>query len=67
MDIVIHDVMKNGYYMTSSSNRVVTRVTPKGIEYLYKKYRYNNMPKRIEIPEKVLEVEFEEQEKNIVL
>lgn len=33
----------------SKQNRVTVKVTPKGIEYLYKKYRYSNMPKTINL------------------
>lgn len=33
----------------SKQNRVTIKVTPKGIEYLYKKYRYSNMPKTINL------------------
>lgn len=33
----------------STQNRVTVKVTPKGIEYLYKKYRYSNMPKTINL------------------
>ena len=31
------------------NNRLSVRITPKGIEWLYKKYRYSNMPKKIDI------------------
>lgn len=33
----------------SKQNRITVKVTPKGIEYLYKKYRYSNMPKTINL------------------
>lgn len=39
-------------YVTANS-RICTRVTAKGIEYLYKKYRYSNMPKSIEVREDI--------------
>lgn len=32
-----------------SLNRMTVRVTPKGIEWLYRKYKYSNMPNKIEI------------------
>lgn len=31
--------------------KCVTRITPKGIDYLYKKYRYSDMPKKVKITE----------------
>lgn len=38
------------YDCNRNSNKTAVRVTPRGIEWLYKKYRYPNMPKKIEIP-----------------
>lgn|GEM_PF-233608 len=33
----------------NESSRITVKVTPKGVEWLYKKYRYSNMPKKFEI------------------
>lgn len=33
----------------NESNRITVKVTPKGVEWLYKKYRYSNMPKKFEV------------------
>lgn len=33
----------------NESSRITVKVTPKGVEWLYKKYRYSNMPKKFEV------------------
>lgn len=37
----------NGDPIVEQGTKVITRVTPKGIEFLYKTYRYSSMPKKL--------------------